>query len=148
MLNDWVSILETALFNSLFTSIPTALFCGIPQGLVLGPVLFLLYMFLSGQLISYFDSISYHCYADDLQIYFSFSPQCCPKFLKRRAAKCQKTEMLVLAIDNVALHVKEHLHIITPSTQSKLRNHGVFFYQNMSFEHHLKSLSQSCFFPS
>ena len=42
------------------------------QGSVLGPMLYASDMLLLGHLISTFEDISYHCYADDIRLHVSF----------------------------------------------------------------------------
>ena len=56
------------------TSAPRKMVCGVPQGSVLGPILFTVYTSSLGQLLRS-HGMKYHLYADDSSIYVTFEPE-------------------------------------------------------------------------
>ena len=161
---DWLSSYLTDRSFSIsigdFVSNSSPLSCGVPQGSVLGPLLFSLYLLPLGKIISHYD-VAYHLYADDIQLQFAFKPS--EPYKLSRLLDClnairvwttenslqlnaDKTEVLVVAPDKCVSVILKNIGHLSTAAHSNLRNLGVIFNNSMSFDTHVKHLSKSCFF--
>uniref|UniRef100_A0A3B3DKG4 Reverse transcriptase domain-containing protein n=1 Tax=Oryzias melastigma TaxID=30732 RepID=A0A3B3DKG4_ORYME len=143
-----------------FTSEPIEITCGVPQGSILGPLLFNIYMLPLAQVIKN-NNISYHSYADDTQIYIRLTPgdrgpvqalgKCiedindwmCHNLLQLNK---NKTEVIVFGAKEKRLDVTTELQSIQLKTTNQARNLGVVIDTDLKFDKHIKAVTKSAYY--
>ncbi len=138
----------------------TSMTCGVPQGSILAPLLFSLYMLPLSQIMRE-NQIAYHSYADDTQIYLALSPndyspidslcQCTDQINSWMCQNClqlnkEKTEVIAFGNKDEVLKVNAYLDSRGQTTKNQVRNLGVILETDLSFSIHVKAVTKSAYY--
>ena len=142
-----------------YSSSVAPLSCGVPQGSILGPILFSLYLLPLGSIFKK-HNISFHCFADDIQVYLPL--QANSKESVQPLLNClnevkawmninflnlneKKTEIIMFDCPDQMAHT-DTFDLLAPFNHLCVNNLGVMFDSSLKFDKQISSVIKTSFF--
>uniref|UniRef100_M3XJH3 Reverse transcriptase domain-containing protein n=1 Tax=Latimeria chalumnae TaxID=7897 RepID=M3XJH3_LATCH len=145
-------------------SVPSEISCGVPQGSILSPMLFAIYLLQLGDIVRRY-GVDFHCYANDVQLYLAFPAntgavavleQCLGaiwSWLSGNWLRLNQGKSEVLLVGRRCMYEKFADSFSPPMINGSFlrsvkvtRSLGVFLDSSLTLERHLSSVASAGFF--